>query len=248
MEFLNGGDLMFHIEETGKFTESRSRFYAAEILCGLQFLHSEEILYRDLKLDNILLDSYGHCKISDFGMCRVLLDGQLAETFCGTPDYIAPEILKGYMYGYSVDFWSYGVLVYEMLLGTTPFTGQDEEELFNNIRLQEISFPLKELSYHAALFLKALLERDPKKRLGMKTSLHGEIRDHPFFMPIDWYQLEMGAIDPPFRPKVVRRPFFKITLFHCNKSFYGRLKLKAFKILFIIKILRLPDTVKCNSN
>ncbi len=205
MEFLNGGDLMFHIESANKFSETRTRFYAAQILCGLEFLHSENIVYRDLKLDNILLDSKGHCKISDFGMCRVLMNGELAATFCGTPDYIAPEILQGYMYDYAVDYWSYGILIYEMLTGRTPFNGKDEEDLFNSIKHQEIVYPSSnEISFNAENILRALLEREPRKRLGsVKTSPHGCIRQHVFFNTIDWFKLEMGCIEPPFKPNLV---------------------------------------------
>ena len=202
MEFLNGGDLMFHIVDSKKFAEDRARFYAAEILCGLQFLHNEGIIYRDLKLDNVLLDSAGHCKISDFGMCKKIEPNGKAQTFCGTPDYIAPEILQGHMYNFSVDFWSFGVLLYEMLTGYSPFHGEDEEELFHAIQHNDIIFPTN-ISEHSVSCLKYLLDRDPIKRLGMKTSPHGLIREHPFFSKIDWNKLENKEIEPPFKPKVV---------------------------------------------
>ena len=201
MEFLNGGDLMFHIVESKKFTEDRARFYAAEILCGLQFLHNEGIIYRDLKLDNVLLDSQGHCKISDFGMCKKIPPDGKAQTFCGTPDYIAPEILKGQMYNFSVDFWSFGVLLYEMLTGYSPFHGEDEEQLFQAIQEFDVLYP-NSISEQSTSIVKMLLERDPVKRLGMKTSPYGNIRDHPFFSKIDWNRLESRQMEPPFKPKV----------------------------------------------
>ncbi|XP_023381478.1 protein kinase C theta type-like [Pteropus vampyrus] len=142
MEYLNGGDLMHHIQSCQKFDLSRATFYAAEIILGLQFLHSKGIVYRDLKLDNILLDKDGHIKIADFGMCKEnMLGDARTNTFCGTPDYIAPEILLGQKYNHSVDWWSFGVLLYEMLVGQSPFHGQDEEELFHSIRMDNPFYP-----------------------------------------------------------------------------------------------------------
>ncbi|ELW65003.1 Protein kinase C theta type [Tupaia chinensis] len=174
------------------------RFYAAEIILGLQFLHSKGIVYRDLKLDNILLDKDGHIKIADFGMCKEnMLGDAKTNTFCGTPDYIAPEILLGQKYNHSVDWWSFGVLLYEMLIGQSPFHGQDEEELFHSIRMDNPFYP-RWLEKEAKDLLVKLFVREPEKRLGVR----GDIRQHPLFREINWEELERKEIDPPFRPKV----------------------------------------------
>uniref|UniRef100_A0A8C7IUI5 Protein kinase C n=1 Tax=Oncorhynchus kisutch TaxID=8019 RepID=A0A8C7IUI5_ONCKI len=198
MEYLNGGDLMFHIQNCHKFDVQRSAFYAAEIICGLQFLHSKGIVYRDLKLDNVLLDSEGHIKIADFGMCKENMEGETRTcTFCGTPDYIAPEILLGQKYGSSVDWWSFGVLLYEMLIGQSPFHGRDEEELFQSIRTDDPCYP-RWLAKDARDILIKLFVREPERRLGVK----GNIRQHSFFKDTDWNALEKREVVPPFRPTV----------------------------------------------
>uniref|UniRef100_G1NUF9 Protein kinase C delta type n=1 Tax=Myotis lucifugus TaxID=59463 RepID=G1NUF9_MYOLU len=198
MEFLNGGDLMYHIQDKGRFELYRAMFYAAEIICGLQFLHSKGIIYRDLKLDNVMLDQNGHIKIADFGMCKEnIIAEKKASTFCGTPDYIAPEILQGLKYSFSVDWWSFGVLLYEMLIGQSPFHGDDEDELFESIRVDTPHYP-RWITKESKDILEKLLERDPAKRLGVT----GNIKTHPFFKTINWTLLEKRQVEPPFKPKV----------------------------------------------
>uniref|UniRef100_A0A8C5SVB8 Protein kinase C n=1 Tax=Laticauda laticaudata TaxID=8630 RepID=A0A8C5SVB8_LATLA len=198
MEFLNGGDLMFHIQDKGRFDLFRATFYGAEIVCGLEFLHSKGIIYRDLKLDNVMLDKEGHIKIADFGMCKENVFGEnKATTFCGTPDYIAPEILQGLKYTFSVDWWSFGVLLYEMLIGQSPFHGDDEDELFESIRVDTPHYP-RWITKESKDILEKLFERDPTKRLGIT----GNIRDHHFFKAINWTTLEKREMEPPFKPKV----------------------------------------------
>ncbi|CAH1155368.1 unnamed protein product [Phaedon cochleariae] len=202
MEYLNGGDLMFHIQTSGRFPENQARFYGAEIVSGLKFLHNKGIVYRDLKLDNILLDFDGHVRIADFGMCKlqIFLD-RMAETFCGTPDYMAPEIIKGQHYNQCVDWWSFGVLLYEMLLGQSPFSGCDEDELFWSICNEKPVLP-RYLSTEATNILTLFLEKDASKRLGNRFSPHGDIQDQPFFRSIDWCALEARKLEAPFKPNL----------------------------------------------
>uniref|UniRef100_A0A8C4HTI9 Protein kinase C n=1 Tax=Dicentrarchus labrax TaxID=13489 RepID=A0A8C4HTI9_DICLA len=174
MEYLNGGDLMFHIQDK---------------------VHCDTV---DLKLDNVMLDKDGHIKIADFGMCKESVFGDVrATTFCGTPDYIAPEILLGQKYTFSVDWWSFGVLVYEMLIGQSPFQGDDEDELFESIRSDTPHYP-RWITKEAKSLLELLFERDPSRRLGVV----GDIRAHAFFKTINWPALEKRAVEPPFKPKV----------------------------------------------
>ncbi|XP_015203647.1 protein kinase C delta type isoform X2 [Lepisosteus oculatus] len=235
MEYLNGGDLMFHIQDKGRFDLYRATFYSAEIICGLQFLHSKGIIYRDLKLDNVMLDQDGHIKIADFGMCKENMLGEnRATTFCGTPDYIAPEILLGQKYSFSVDWWSFGVLLYEMLIGQSPFHGDDEDELFESIRMDVPHYP-RWITKESKDILEKLFERDPTRRLGIT----GNVKAHPFFKTINWNALEKKEVEPPFKPKVKApndcsnfdREFLgeKPRLSHSDKNFIDSMDQLAFQ-------------------
>ncbi|XP_017785279.1 PREDICTED: protein kinase C isoform X1 [Nicrophorus vespilloides] len=204
MEYVNGGDLMFQIQRARKFDEPRARFYAAEVTLALQFLHKHGVVYRDLKLDNILLDAEGHCKLADFGMCKEdILEGATTTTFCGTPDYIAPEILQELEYGASVDWWALGVLMYEMMAGQPPFEADNEDDLFESILHDDVLYPVW-LSRDAVSILKGFMTKNPSKRLGCVVA-HGTeqaIRAHPFFREMDWNALEQRKVRPPFKPKI----------------------------------------------
>ncbi|KAI6650752.1 aPKC [Oopsacas minuta] len=210
IEFVRGGDLMFHMQRQRKLPEDHSRFYASEICLALNYLHERGIVYRDLKLDNVLLDEDGHIKLTDYGMCKEgLLKDDTTNTFCGTPNYIAPEIIRGQSYSYSVDWWALGVLLYEMLVGRSPFdvTGHHEagdateDLLFQMILEKTIRVP-RSLSVRAANVLKGFLTKNPKERLGCHPETgFNDIKSHQFFRSIEWKQLEMREVESPFIPR-----------------------------------------------
>ena len=212
IEYLCGGDLMYHMQQKRKLPEDHARFYSSEIILALDFLHSKGIIYRDLKLDNVLLDIEGHIKLTDYGMCKEgLTKGEKTSTFCGTPNYIAPEMLRGEEYDFSVDWWALGVLMYEMMAGRSPFEPVNEnpsenpdlnteDHLFQVILDKPIRIP-RNLSVRAASVLKSFLQKQPEDRLGSNDGLR-EIQQHQFFKQIDWSALEQKLIQPPFKPPV----------------------------------------------
>uniref|UniRef100_A0A4W6FLL3 protein kinase C n=1 Tax=Lates calcarifer TaxID=8187 RepID=A0A4W6FLL3_LATCA len=201
MEYTAGGDLMMHIH-TDVFTEPRAVFYAACVVLGLQFLHDHKIVYRDLKLDNLLLDTDGYVKIADFGLCKEGMGfGDRTSTFCGTPEFLAPEVLTDTSYTRAVDWWGLGVLIYEMLVGESPFPGDDEEEVFDSIVNDEVRYP-RFLSTEAIGIMRRLLRRNPERRLGSGEKDAEEVKKQPFFRNVDWEALLQRKVPPPFVPSI----------------------------------------------
>ncbi|XP_040983975.1 serine/threonine-protein kinase N2 isoform X2 [Harpia harpyja] len=201
MEYAAGGDLMMHIH-TDVFSEPRAVFYAACVVLGLQYLHEHKIVYRDLKLDNLLLDTEGFVKIADFGLCKEGMGfGDRTSTFCGTPEFLAPEVLTETSYTRAVDWWGLGVLIYEMLVGESPFPGDDEEEVFDSIVNDEVRYP-RFLSTEAISIMRRLLRRNPERRLGAGEKDAEDVKKHHFFRLIDWNALLAKKVKPPFVPTI----------------------------------------------
>ncbi|XP_059781753.1 serine/threonine-protein kinase N3 isoform X3 [Balaenoptera ricei] len=176
------------------------RFYLACVVLGLQFLHEQKIIYRDLKLDNLLLDAQGFLKIADFGLCKEGIGfGDRTSTFCGTPEFLAPEVLTQEAYTRAVDWWGLGVLLYEMLVGECPFPGDTEEEVFDCIVNAEAAYP-RFLSVQGLELIQKLLQKCPEKRLGAGERDAEEIKTQPFFRTTDWQALLARAVRPPFVP------------------------------------------------
>ncbi|XP_060927552.1 serine/threonine-protein kinase N2-like [Limanda limanda] len=201
MEYLPGGDLMIHIHNN-VFTEAQTRFYSACVLLGLEFLHLNKIIYRDLKLDNLLMDADGFVKITDFGLCKEGMGhGDRTSTFCGTPEFLAPEVLTDDNYTRAVDWWGMGVLIYEMLVGESPFPGEDEEEVFDSIVNDDVQYP-SSLPPDAVSIIQKLLKRNPLKRLGGGERDANELKGEKFFGTIDWEALLAKTAKPPFLPSI----------------------------------------------
>ncbi|XP_055688845.1 serine/threonine-protein kinase N isoform X10 [Lutzomyia longipalpis] len=201
MEYAAGGDLMMHIH-TDVFSEPRAVFYASCVVLGLQYLHESKIIYRDLKLDNLLLDTEGYVKIADFGLCKEGMGfGDRTGTFCGTPEFLAPEVLTETSYTRAVDWWGLGVLIFEMLVGESPFPGDDEEEVFDSIVNDEVRYP-RFLSLEAIAIMRRLLRKNPERRLGSSERDAEDVKKQAFFRQIAWDDLLMRKVKPPFVPTI----------------------------------------------
>ncbi|GLE05498.1 hypothetical protein PINS_up014521 [Pythium insidiosum] len=211
MDYYPGGSMFYHLRKSKRFTEERTRLYMAQLLTALMHLHSKQIAYRDLKLENILMDPQGNIALTDFGLSK---EGQAIEgairasqadhgmkTICGTAEYMAPELLRHQPYGKVVDWWSYGILLYEMLTGRTPFVDRNRRQMFKNIMQAEVIYP-PYISAVARSLISKLLNRDPSRRLGGGPNGGRDIMAHPFFEPIDWDKLMRKEIEPPFKPEV----------------------------------------------
>lgn len=202
-DFMSGGELFWHLQKEGRFKEDRAKFYIAELILALKHLHDHNIVYRDLKPENILLDANGHIALCDFGLSKAnLTQDDTTNTFCGTTEYLAPEVLLDEQ-GYTkmVDFWSLGVLVFEMCCGWSPFYAEDTQQMYKNIAFGKVRFPRDALSTEGRNFVKGLLNRNPKHRLGAHGDAE-ELMRHPFFADVDWEALGKKNIPPPFKPKL----------------------------------------------
>ncbi|KAI6114303.1 kinase-like domain-containing protein [Pisolithus sp. B1] len=201
LAFVNGGELFHHLQREQRFNEERSRFYSAELLLALEHLHELDVVYRDLKPENILLDYTGHIALCDFGLCKLnMKDSDTTNTFCGTPEYLAPEILNGQGYNKVIDWWTLGVLLYEMLSGLPPFYDEVTDKMYQKILTDPLVFG-PDIGTEARSILTSLLNRDPTKRLGVNGA--EEIKKHPFFEKhIDFKRLLQKKIQPPFKPSV----------------------------------------------
>lgn len=202
-DYMSGGELFWHLQKEGRFDEKRAKFYIAELILAIQHLHHNDIVYRDLKPENILLDANGHIALCDFGLSKAnLTKNDTTNTFCGTTEYLAPEVLLDES-GYTkmVDFWSLGVLVFEMCCGWSPFYAEDTQQMYKNIAFGKVRFPRDTLSQEGRNFVKGLLNRNPKHRLGAIDDAE-ELKRHPFFGDVDWVSLSKKVITPPFKPKL----------------------------------------------
>ncbi|OJK03723.1 serine/threonine-protein kinase [Aspergillus aculeatinus CBS 121060] len=203
LAFVNGGELFHHLQREQRFDINRARFYTAELLCALECLHGFKVIYRDLKPENILLDYTGHIALCDFGLCKLdMKDEDRTNTFCGTPEYLAPELLLGNGYTKTVDWWTLGVLLYEMLTGLPPFYDENTNDMYRKILQEPLTFPSTDIVPPAARdLLTRLLDRDPQRRLGANGA--AEIKSHHFFANIDWRKLLQRKYEPSFRPNVL---------------------------------------------
>ncbi|KAL2094447.1 hypothetical protein ACEWY4_009166 [Coilia grayii] len=218
LDFLRGGDLFTRLSKEVMFTEEDVKIYLAELALALNHLHTLGIIYRDLKPENILLDEEGHIKLTDFGLSKESVDHEnKAYSFCGTVEYMAPEVVNRRGHTHTADWWSYGVLMFEMLTGTLPFQGKDRKETMTMILKAKLGMP-QFLSAEAQSLLRHLFKRNPGNRLGAGPDGVEEIKRHSFFSTIDWNRLLRREISPPFKPASRRTD----DTFYFDKEFTAR--------------------------
>eukprot|EP00252_Welwitschia_mirabilis_P013578 TRINITY_DN2984_c0_g1_i1.p1 TRINITY_DN2984_c0_g1~~TRINITY_DN2984_c0_g1_i1.p1 ORF type:complete len:476 (+),score=78.03 TRINITY_DN2984_c0_g1_i1:525-1952(+) len=201
LDFINGGHLFFQLYRQGLFSEELARFYTAEIVSAVSHLHNMGIIHRDLKPENILLDADGHVMLTDFGLAKEVDESMRTNSMCGTTEYMAPEIILSKGHNKAADWWSVGILLYEMLTGQPPFTHKNRQKLQDKIIKEKIKLP-SYLTFEVHSLLKGLLHKDPTKRLGGGPDGSNEIKKHKWFRGINWKKLEAREIQPKFRPSV----------------------------------------------
>jgi len=201
-EFMQGGEMFFHLHKEKKFSNEKTRFYIIELILAIEFLHKNKMLYRDLKPENIMVDASGHIKLTDFGLSKMFKkQKEKAFTICGTPQYLAPEILSDEGYDDCVDWWSLGCVMYEMLVGKAPFRIPKDSYLSADLYKKKISIP-EYVTSEAKDLISQLLIPNPKKRLGYGPDGAKKIKEHPYFEGINWEDAWNQKLKPPFIPKL----------------------------------------------
>ena len=199
-DYYSGGNLFAHLKSSKYFDENRAKFYAAELLLALDHLHKMDIIYRDLKLENILMDHMGHICLTDFGLSKQDISTGGASTFCGTAEYLAPEIIRGHSpYGVKVDWWSFSILLYEMMNGRTPFFDKNRRAMYQRIVSKSPAYPSEIFGSQSIQAIGSLLKVDPEQRLGRNGAT--EIMELPFFASINFGALYERVLEPPFKPE-----------------------------------------------
>ncbi len=199
-KFCPGGELFFHMQRIHRFNEEATRFYTSQIVLALEHLHSKDIIYRDLKPENIVIDLNGYIKLTDFGLAECNVNEfNKAKDFCGTPEYLAPEFFSDSGYSKEIDWWSLGVLIYEMVCGRPPFVAKSRETLFKMIQNPSVYYP-NDISEDIVDFLNKIFIANPLLRLGHNGA--EEIKNHPFFKPVNWDVIIDKKQRPPFMPRI----------------------------------------------
>ena len=200
LQFMKGGELFQHLKRAKRFSEYQAKFYAAAIILGLGHLHNKNFIYRDLKLENLLLDEKGYAMLTDFGLAKFIKKDEKALTFCGTPEYLSPEVILGKGHNRPADWWSLGILIYEMMFGIPPFYTQDIKQMYRRIIKEAVVFkPGVTVSADAKDIILKLLEKDPNRRFGT-TADSLEVMSHPWFADIDFELLVQKKLKAPFIP------------------------------------------------
>ena len=232
LDFCPGGELFYHLRHLGRMAEDQARFYISEILLGLEYLHSKDIIYRDLKPENIILDVDGHVKITDFGLSKQILKPKdRSFSFCGSPEYMSPEMLTEQGHGREVDFYSLGALMFEILTGLPPYYDSNKSMMYKNIMQNQLEVP-NYLSRSAKDLILSLLVKDPGSRLGAKGGTE-EIKNHPWFKPVSWKKVIDKKMVPPYRPNFRHSNF---------DSDYTNLELDTGSFMKKKENLKIPDS------